>query len=234
MKATLLTTTLALAVVAPLAFAQPTGLTGFYGQAGLGLGSSNMKTTTQTTESNVTETETLKYGESNVAGTLALGYNHGFSNGFNLGANIFYNFSNSNAGGATEFEGAESEILNARLKNIWGISVEPGYAFSDQSLGYLKLGWAQASSSLQTTKVTATESTNTTINFGNSNGFLYGLGFKHLINKNVYVGVEFYQVLFGSKSRSVMEAGAEAGAAPQQYRSSPTYTYAGLVLGVRF
>lgn len=229
MKAGLLTATLAVACATPVAFAQPTGFTGLYGQAGLGIATSNMKTTTQTTESNATELETLKYGESNVAGTLALGYNYGFSNGFNLGANVFYNFNNSNAGGASESEGAEVENLNARLKNIWGISVEPGYAFSNQSLGYLKLGWAQASSSLQTTTVTATESTNTTINFGTTNGFLYGLGYKHLINKNVYVGVEFYQVLFGSKSRSVIEAESQ-----QQYKSSPTYTYAGLVLGVKF
>lgn len=103
-------------------------------------------------------------------------------------------------------------------KNIWSISIEPGYVFADNSLGYLKLGWAQASSSLQLDEVKATlGATTTTVNFGATNGFLYGLGYKHLVNKNVYVGVEFYQILFGSKSKLQMGADAQAGDPLGQY-----------------
>lgn len=218
----------------PIANAQPTGLSGFYGQASVGLGSANFKRSTAKTEEGIADTESAKFGESAVAGSVALGYNYSFSNGFNLGTNVFYNIRNSSAGGTADYEGADAENTNAKLQNLWGISVEPGYSFTKDSLGYLKLGWAQASSSVQTNKITSTERTLTNINFGNSNGFLYGLGYKHLINKNTFIGVEFYQVLFGSKSRSVVDADAKAGDPPTIEKSTPTYTYAGLVLGIKF
>lgn len=78
-----------LASASTATFAQPTGFTGLYGQAGLGLGNSNTKSTFTEVEAGNVDSETQTYGTSNIAGNLALGYNHGFSNGFNLGANIF-------------------------------------------------------------------------------------------------------------------------------------------------
>ena len=217
MKKLIIASALSAAFVSPAVFAQATGFTGFYGQVGLGMNSAG----TNANLAGENESVSPKLGEQNVAGNIALGYNFGLPNGFNIGANVFYNIAGDAAGSITLTDSDGPFTANNRLKNIWGISIEPGYSFSDNSLGFLKLGWAMADNSWRLND----DGESNTVSFGNSNGFLYGVGFKHAINKNVYVGVEVYQIAFGSKTKTF------DGAA---LKSTPTYTYGGIVLGARF
>jgi len=231
MKKLIIASALSAAFVSPAVFAQATGFTGFYGQVGLGMNSAG--TTATTTIPDAPEAGSIfggKLGEQNVAGNVALGYNYSLSNGLTIGANVFYNISGDSAGSIQALldngDGTSSNITASnRLKNIWGISVEPGYAFKNDSLGYLKLGWAQAQNSWN---LSAPGEPGFTQNFGTSNGFLYGVGFKHAINKNVYVGVEVYQIAFGKKSSTLDDGELTT------FSSKPTYTYGGIVLGARF
>jgi len=233
MKKLIIASALSAAFVSPAVFAQATGFTGFYGQVGLGMNSSGSNVNAASPrdpsdQNDIGFSLSGKLGEQNVAGSVALGYNLGLPNGFNIGANVFYNIA-GDAAGSMGFgvEGADDSVsltANNKLKNIWGISVEPGYSFSDNSLGFLKLGWAMADNSWSI-GVAGEPSEN--ISFGNNNGFLYGVGYKHLINKNVYVGVEVYQIAFSSKT-TTPDGGATV------FKSTPNYTYGGIVLGARF
>lgn len=183
-----------------------------------------------------------KYSQTGVMGTASLGYSYGFKGGFNIAANAFYLGGAENAGqssgndasAGTGYSNSSSYNNQAKLKNIWGLVVEPGYYFAKESLGFAKLGWAQASSSVQTNEFNSTNTpanSSQNINFGTSNGFLYGLGFKQMVASNIYVGVEAYQIMFSSKSSTFTSA---SGGSSVTLNSKPNVTYAGLTLGYKF
>ena len=227
MKKLIIASALSAAFVSPAVFAQATGFTGFYGQVGLGMNSagSNVNTNLQDPDPDEFISSSGKLGQQNIAGNVAFGYNYGLPNGLNIGANVFYNIASDAAGSLSSNSSGDVLTVSHRLKNIWGISVEPGYSFSDNSLGYMKLGWAQAQSSLTLTA----DDESLPVSLGTTNGFLYGVGFKQAINKNVYVGIEFYQIAFGKKNTARI-----ADSTNVSVSSTPTYTYGGIVLGARF
>jgi opacity protein-like surface antigen len=226
MKKLIIASALSAAFVSPTVFAQATGFTGFYGQVGLGMNSagSNVNASLQAPDPEDSISSSGKLGQQNIAGNVAFGYNYGLTNGLNIGANVFYNIASDAAGSLSSNSDGDALNISQRLKNIWGISVEPGYSFSDNSLGYMKLGWAQAQSSL-----TLTADGSLPVSLGTTNGFLYGVGFKQAINKNVYVGIELYQIAFGKKNTTRI-----ADSTNVSVSSTPTYTYGGIVLGARF
>jgi hypothetical protein len=197
--------------------------------AQLGMGFANLGTqyTDNYTDVNPSDSSnyTVKGGQNGMLGNVALGYSYGFNKQFNIAANVFYNFGSDNAGSIGGTDGSGSYNTQAKLKNIWGISVEPGYYFSDKSLGFVKLGWAMASTSANWSG----NSENGTLNVGTANGFLYGLGFKHLLTENVYVGLDAYQVTFSSKSTSNSD---EYGTWTGTFK--PNMTYGGINVGYKF
>lgn len=170
-----------------------------------------------------------KTSQAALLGTVAVGYSYALPQKFNLAANVFYNFGSSNAGGFNENYGdGYNTNWNSKVQNLWGISIEPGYYFADRSLGFVKLGWAMAS-----TKQTASNFINeggTTINTGTANGFLYGLGFKQLLTDNVYVGIDAYQVLFSSTSTTI----SDGYNSNFTFTSKPNYTFGGINVGYKF
>ncbi|CAN1540827.1 Outer membrane protein beta-barrel domain containing protein [Burkholderiaceae bacterium] len=171
--------------------------------------------------------------KTNLVGSISLGYSHSFANSANLAINAFYNASSNNVGSnVTGFSDGSTMTRTMNLKNVMGISLEPGYYFSKNILGFLKLGVAQASSSMSYSFSDGGSLDPT--NFGNTNGFLYGLGGKYAVTKNIYVGAELYQINFAKKTFS--ERGEMGGYGPYTFSMSnqPTYSYAGLNLGYRF
>lgn len=164
-----------------------------------------------------------KTSQPGVLGTIAAGYSYGFDKQFNLAANIFYNFGSDDAGSSNIESGALTQ--QSKVKNLWGISVEPGYYFADKSLGYIKLGWAMASTS-QSFNL-GSDSAN--VSTGTANGFLYGLGFKQLVTDNIYVGIDAYQVSFSSVSANTNWYGYNT-----TVQSKPNYTFGGINVGYKF
>ena len=159
--------------------------------------------------------ESDRYDVSDKGGlsNLSIGYSHNLNGQYNIAANIFYTFGNNDAGQW------RSENKAWRIKDIWGIALEPGYYFNDSGLGYLKIGYARGSSEYQSTGGNAY--------YGSTGGFLYGVGFKQLLTNNIYVGLETYQINF-AKSRDVISE------ADYTTSNKPSLTYGGVMIGCKF
>ncbi len=148
-----------------------------------------------------------------VLSNLSLGYSHNLNSRFNIATNIFYAFGNDDAGQWV------SENYKWKINDIWGVSLEPGYYLNDDGLGYLKLGYASASSEYQHTASNA--------DYGNTDGFLYGVGFKQFLTNNMYIGLETFQIDFSKSKMVVSQAGSNTN-------NTPSVTYGGLMIGYKF
>lgn len=118
------------------------------------------------------------------------GYGHYFSNMFYMGAEIFVNYSAalqpnsftiSTAFNTSSMGGQISAAMS------WGISILPGYKFSDSTLGYIRLGYEQV-------QLKGTQNFSTTLGGGLSSsayvnawqgGFNYGIGIETALIENV-------------------------------------------------
>ena len=143
---------------------------------------------------------------------LSVGYSYNFHNQFNIATNLFYALGSNQAG---EWRSS----YKWKIKDVWGLSIEPGYYFSDSTLGYLKTGYAMASSEVVASGDNA--------HYGTTGGFLYGMGFKQLLTDNIYIGLETYQIDL-SKSKTVISEGGSATT------NKPSLTYGGLTIGYKF
>ena len=157
-----------------------------------------------------------KYGEKGTLGNISLGYSHKLQHQFNIATNLFYSFGSDKSGGRPD-----SYNSVYKTKNIGGLVLEPGYYFSDSSLGFLKLGYARASSEYV--------DSGSKSDYGNSNGFLYGLGFKQMIQDHFYIGAEAYQIDF-SKS----DATSNSWWTETNTTNKPSLSYGGISLGYNF
>ncbi len=183
----------------------------------LGIGGSS-------TSTNVSGTSGLNGSSSqgSVNGLVAAGWSQAIgSEGFNLGANLFYVIGNQNAGqnsgSYTDWDGNFTGNTQNTLKNTFGISVEPGWNFTDSTLGFVKLAWLNSRNNFNTnlswTGLNGNPSGNANVNSQNTiNGFGYGLGVKQLVTKNIFVGVDLMGVTYGSAS-----LGEGASAKPSQF-----------------
>jgi len=146
--------------------------------------------------------------QGNFNGLASLGYSKSFDD-FNLATNIFYVIGNQNAGSMTSSATTEAGYPAAlsqsyKLQNTFGLSIEPGWNFTNETLGYLKFAWVNAR---------AKEAMNVnapavyTGGFANAskaiNGFGYGIGAKHLLTENIYAAVDLMGVTYGSYSGTV-------------------------------
>ena len=151
-------------------------------------------------------------GATRFNGLVSLGYSKSIET-FNIAANVFYVIGNQSGGrrsGADSYTvsipdvytGTLSENISSayKFKNTWGISLEPGYYFSENVLGYLKL--AYVNSSLQSTLSCNSSDgycDNSTVSANkNVNGFGYGLGAKYAFTRNVYGALDLMGVTYSS------------------------------------
>lgn len=130
----------------------------------------------------------IDLGNESAVGQLLAGYSHRFDNSnFNLAGDIYYNIGNSHSGML------QDGVLNSKLKNTYGLAIEPGYYLTEETLGYLKLGVQRGKTELYDTQ-----------NFWNgsssANGFVYGAGIKQLVASNIYAGIEFTHTNYGNKN----------------------------------
>lgn len=131
--------------------------------------------------------------------------------GLNLAANIFYVIGNQNTGNPSSTSSLDGSsqtlgISGAKLKNTFGISVEPGWNFTENALGYLKFAWLNSRmSSTANYSDTWNDGSSTSFAFNGPssttiNGFGYGLGAKYLITKNIFAGVDLMGVTYSGVS----------------------------------
>lgn len=195
---------------------------GWFGQAGIGVANaSSNETTNSINSSGEIANQNFNFNKSNIAGTISIGYSKSFDN-LNLAISGFSNFSSTNFGSATNKFDIKRQ---ANIKNLYGVSLEPGYYFDKKVLGYAKLGAAFATQTVSFPN----DSDLSSENFGSSTGFLYGLGLKYELAKNWYAGAEIYQIIFPTKSYTENDGNMRTS-----YTFKTTYNYAGLLIGYKF
>ncbi len=150
---------------------------GPYVQVGAGLATNSNNQSSPTNE--------WSFSDNTVAIQPSIGYSKSF-NSLNLAANIHYNFSEKNSG---RFSMPGTEIYATKLKNVWGITFEPGFYLSKTTLGFAKIGWDWGDAYATNT------ASNETVD-KNVNGITYGLGLKQLLTEKIYIGAEFSRTEF--------------------------------------
>ena len=228
--------------------------------------------TIETTYINADDSFTIS--KSNTTGNIAAGYSRSTQD-YNMALNVFYNIGSQNYGSEqldklSEYaqdnvdissgaivEGTGDVYGRVKIKQIIGLTLEPGYYAQDNILAYVKVGPAWTKSELQIDGGFDDGALDTTVKFGSTFGFLYGVGVKYALSENWYLGAEAYQVKFESKTTTTPFFGKhiddnssnyydEGGGHPNPantpynedttstYKIKPTYSYAGLVVGYKF
>jgi hypothetical protein len=215
---------------------------GFNFQLGIGgtqnqINASNTNDTTLIPNPNINNTTT----GTSFNGITSVGYSQSFDSlfkGFNLAGNVFYVIGEQSAGNVSNYfpgasVGAISETLsgNYKLQNTWGISVEPGYYFAKDILGYLKFAYVSstlnsnfscaASDNLCLTPGSSNGATSSFSNNNTINGIGYGIGGKYQITKNIYGALDFMYVDYTKVSQNInwinTSTTTNASFKPQQY-----------------
>jgi hypothetical protein len=226
---------------------------GFYGQVEVGLGS---QTNTNTFGyggsfgggNSYNESYQVQYGKVNPQYAFTLGYSKKVldlpgDNDINLAVNFTYNATSGDSGKNTSAYNdtynnqsyATTSTYSTQTKNIYAISVEPGYYLSKHGLGYLKVGWAQGSTSMNQSYSWSSVSSQS-YNFGNQQGLLFGFGFKHGLNAahpNIFWGLEAYQINMNAKTITADPSCAQYGYSCT-VTSKPSLLFGKIHLGYMF
>jgi hypothetical protein len=248
-----------LALLGTASFASAAGVNsdayfdGFYGQVEVGLGSQSNANTWAYGGSgsgySFNDSYQVQYGKINPQYAFTVGYSKKIfdfagDNDINLAVNFTYNATAGDSGKNTSsytsvYQGQTytgSGTYATKTKNIYAISVEPGYYLSKHGLGYLKLGWAQGQTTMSETYNYTGGSYGKDYNFGNQSGMLFGFGFKHGLNAahpNVFWGLEAYQINMRTKTIT-----ADSSCATYGYSctlsSQPTLLFGKIHLGYMF
>lgn len=131
--------------------------------------------------------DNIKFGDASQTLSVQGAYGFDMGNKFVLSVGGTYSLSDADAGGFT----LGGDTYKLKMKNMYTIYVEPGYATSPSSLLYGKFAMAN---------VKGEESFNNVSGSENFSGFGFGAGFRHMLDKNLYVQVEFMQIDFDSES----------------------------------
>lgn len=184
---------------------------GPYVQLGLGGASTEVKTNYPSVLSNLPgfNTGANSTGGSFLGQVLA-GYSKSFD-AFNIAANVFYNIGNQDAGSNNYNLSGPNGYLTAnqsfKMKNSWGVSLEPGVYLAEKTLGYLKLSYYNASldynSGASASITSPAYSASTSYSSSSSmNGIGYGIGAKQMFTDNIFGFVEYQYVQYDTWSDS--------------------------------
>ena len=171
-------------------------------QLGIGGSYTSTKVTGLTTGAGSSADGTVSGGSVN--GIVAAGYSQEVADsGFNLAANIFYVIGNqksgSNSSTATNSSNYTATIgTDNKLENTFGISVEPGWNFTKETLGYVKLAWVNTQSKNSISFSNNDPMSSQDSGNKNLNGFGYGLGIKQMITKEIFAGIDLMGVTYSS------------------------------------
>jgi len=128
-------------------------------------------------------------------GQVLAGYGFDIGENFNVSTNIFYNFGDKKVNDirATWYH----DTVKQELKNSVGFYLAPGYKFNDTTLVFLKLGYASADKKYIRDTITPSISLNDSVN-----GYLWGVGIKHLLTENIFLGIDLTKHNYGNTSQT--------------------------------
>jgi len=129
--------------------------------------------------------------DNDTAFDLSAGYGFNLGKDWVLNVGASYTLNDTDFGTVNYVDGG-NQTVTAKLKNHWSLSIEPGYRFAPQWLGFVSLSYHNAEGEYRDSQLgTGTVDTN---------GFGYGLGLSYAYNRNVEVGVELKQIDFSRET----------------------------------
>jgi len=140
------------------------------------------------------------YSGTGFFGSIFAGYSWLIKKNYFFAAELNANLS------AVEYKLVNDEFIHSTfskttftIKNSEGISFLPGYYFSPNTLGYLRVGYTNGHLKIN-------ESDNTIYNFNNHiNGIRYGLGMRHSFAQNWELMLDYSQINYSSVKSQVFE-----------------------------
>jgi len=231
MKRLIIASALSAAFVSPAVFAQAKSFEGFGLQLSTGYQNNELKASNLTLEGiplapfGIGVTNSSK-GEMPL--NIGASYTFALTDRFTLGALVEYNPLSMKTGthyvtvdGVNQTD-SPGDRFTGKIQNQVSISIVPGYAFTDSTMGYARVGWINATAKASPADGSSTFSTNT-------NGAIFGLGAKHLFTKNVYGFAEATYATYGGSTANVTDTEGTFGV-----KFTPS-SYSFLVgVGVRF
>ena len=194
---------------------------GFYGQVGVGYGTVTpsipggsaavpagfvpgvpVATTATTSASNVNNLNTA-------VANIAAGYNFAIDSSWVVGLGVSYDpGASSGATGQLTLTGSsapltghalETQTATYQMKNVYSITVNPGYAIDNDKLAYLMLGYTGATVGLSSPAIP--------YNTINLTGYTVGAGYKQMITNSLYMLGEVKYASYGQKTASATAHG---------------------------
>lgn len=227
MKKLLIASALSAAFVSPAVFAQAQNFEGFGLQLSTGYQNNELKFS----DLKADQTPLAQFGyqlpsisKGEMPLNLGIGYTQALNEKFTLGVFVEYNPLSMKTGSATTIvpEDDTASTYSGKLENQVSVSLVPGYAFTDTTMGYAKLGWINANA-----KISLSDGDKYS---KNTNGVLLGIGARHLFTKNVY---GFAEATYAAYSGATASQRNEEGQLIS-FKMTPT-SYSFLVgVGVRF
>jgi opacity protein-like surface antigen len=131
-------------------------------------------------------------------GRIQAGYGRDLSEKFNFSVGVFYDIGGNKVNDikATFYQ----DNVKQSIENTVGVFIAPGYYVNKQSLLFVKAGYVRADKEYTRYKQELPD-VDININLRNSvDGYLWGVGVKHLVSENVFVGADFTRCSFGKSS----------------------------------
>ena len=162
---------------------------GFYGQLGVGYENNSFASKTAYDSTNNTGNPASAPSQSagKFSGVIGLGYNFSVAPNLVLGVGVDYEPLEMKSGQNALTNNKSTGInTTTQAANRYNIFVTPGYQFGAAKLGYIKLGYSseQLKAQIPSSAATSNQSFSGT---SNATGYIVGLGYKQLIDKNIYV-----------------------------------------------
>lgn len=182
---------------------------GFYGQVGVGYGTitpgiqngtAKVAGSPVTLSTNATNVNNLNTGVANIAA----GYNYGINDKWIVGLGLSYDPGASSTATGTlnlSYGGTKLGSTNAtyQFKNVYSVTVNPGYAIDKDKLAYMMLGYTGATVGLSSPDIP--------YNTVNLTGYVVGLGYKQMVTQSLYMLGEVKYASYGQKTASIAGSG---------------------------
>lgn len=138
------------------------------------------------------------FGRSDYFGAIGVDYGFKISDKFVALIGTEMNVNDTDVYKARAVSGLDSEKVNFKQKNSYGVYLAPGYMVNDSTLLYTKFSYNRAKFSAKFTEVNNGTSESGTLSdtFG---GFGFGVGARMFVANNVYLNAEWQKIAYDSE-----------------------------------
>jgi opacity protein-like surface antigen len=173
----------AASLIATSAMAQ-SSFEGFYTQAGIGYENDSLNSNSLgfPASTGLGTISASSYSGSGFSGALGLGYNLTVAPSWVIGVGADYSPSSVTTSNQLPCNSCTGAYANYKINNRYSVYITPGYEIDKDKLVYVKAGYSGEKVTWQPQAVTGQSNVSM-----NASGFVAGLGYKQLIDKNLYV-----------------------------------------------